>query len=228
VSFADKETDFLVLAHEYAHFLDSRAGRKQNHFFASDKPGAPENAVAKEFRAVMNKKQDSTKNSKYLNRTCECFARAMEQFTAYRVSPEQYRQYCGNEAYAKDDLFQGKIIPLVKTVTAERHDLWHCVPPDAGMAKLKEYGISPEDNAGPQFKKNVLLLCGKAEYKDKPMEAAQFLIKSVLPKNREPLTAYLLEQGFSDPDAAKKKLNQWIAARGREKRMDKETASIGR
>jgi hypothetical protein len=30
VSFANKDTDFLVLAHEYAHFLDSQAGKKQN------------------------------------------------------------------------------------------------------------------------------------------------------------------------------------------------------
>ncbi|MDR2079999.1 MAG: hypothetical protein LBP74_09795 [Treponema sp.] len=228
ISFADKDTDFLVLAHEYAHFLDSQAGRSHNHFFASDKPGSAENAIAKEFRSVMNKKRDSTKNSKYLNRTCECFARAMEQFTACRVSPEQYKHYCGNEAYAKDDIFQAKIIPLVKTLLTERHDLWHCLPPDTGMAKLKGYGISPEDNTGPRFKKNVLLLCGKAEYKDKPMEAAQFLIKSVLPQNREPLTAYLLEQGFSDLEAVKKKLNQWIVAAGREKQMDKETASIER
>jgi hypothetical protein len=50
VSFAGKGTDFLVLAHEYAHFLDSQAGKEHSHFFASDKPGAAENAIAKEFR----------------------------------------------------------------------------------------------------------------------------------------------------------------------------------
>jgi hypothetical protein len=228
VSFADKETDFLILAHEYAHFLDSRAGKKENHFFASDKPGAPENAVAKEFRAVMNKKEERTINSKYLNRTCECFARAMEQYAACQVSPEQYKQYCGNEAYAKDDLFQGKIIPLVKTVIAERHDLWNCVSSDSGAAKLKEFGILAEGNTGPRFKKNLLLLCGNREYKDKPMEAARLLIRNVLPENKDALNTYLLHLGFSNPEATEKILNQWITDAGRENRGNKDAASIGR
>jgi hypothetical protein len=228
VNFANKDTDFLVLAHEYAHFLDFRSGKNLNHFFASDKPGAVENTIAKEFRSVMNKEQAGTQGSKYLNRTCEYFARAMEQYAAYELSPEQYRRYCGCEAYVKDDLFQERIHPLAKTVIAERHDLWHCVPPDTGMAKLKEYGISPEDNTGPRFKKNFLLICGKAEYKDKPMEVAQFLIKNVLPQNREAFNTYLAGQGFSNPEETQKKLRQWIAESGPEKKMEKEAASIGR
>jgi hypothetical protein len=228
VSFANKDADFLVLAHEYAHFLDSRGGKNLNHFFASDKSGTIENAIAKEFRTVMNKEQARTQNSKYLNRTCECFARAIEQYTAYELSPEQYKQYCGNEAYAKGDLFQGKIIPLVKTLITERHDLWHCVPPDTGMAKLKEYGILPDYNTGPQFKTNFLLLCEKGEYKDKPMGAAQFLIKNVSPQHRETLNTYLLEYGLSNPETTKQKLCQWIAESKIDKKLEKEAASIGR
>jgi hypothetical protein len=228
VSFANKDTDFLVLAHEYSHFLDSQAGKKQNHFFASDKPGAIENVIAKEFRAAMNKEQAGTQNSKYFNRTCECFARAMEQYAAYALSPEQYKRYCGNEAYAGDDVFKQKILPLVKTLLAERHDLWHGVSPDTGMAKLVEYGISPEDNTGPRFKRNFLAISGKAEYKDKPMEAAQFLIKNVLPQNKETFNTFLLQQGFSDPEATRKKLRQWITETNRERRMEKDAVSIGR
>ncbi|MDR2078104.1 MAG: hypothetical protein LBP74_00095 [Treponema sp.] len=228
VSFANKDTDYLVLAHEYAHFLDSRAGKKQNHFFASDKPGAIENTIAKEFRVVMNKEQAGTRNSKYLNRTCECFARAMEQYAAYELSPEQYKRYCGSEAYAAKDLFEGKIFPRVKTLLVERHDLWHCVSPDTGMAKLREYGISPEDNTGPRFKKNFLAIGNKAEYKDKPMEAAQILIRNVLPKNKEAYNTALLEQGFSNPEATQEKLRQWIAETNRNKQREKETPSIER
>jgi hypothetical protein len=228
VSFVNKETDFLVLAHEYAHFLDSRTGRRQNHFFASDQPGSPENAVAKEFRAVMNKKENRTINSKYLNRTCECFARAMEQFTAYQVSPGQFDRYCGSESYADRATFEKIMVPLIETVLGERHDLWHCVSSDSGAAKLKEFGIPAEDNTGPRFKKNLLLLCGNGEYKDKPMEAAQFLIRNVLPENKEALAVYLAEQGFSSPEATKKKLNQWITNAGREKQLKKGAAAIER
>jgi hypothetical protein len=96
------------------------------------------------------------------------------------------------------------------------------------MAKLKEYGISPEDNTGPLFKKNFLLICGQAEYKDKPMEAVQFLIRNVLPQNKEALNTYLLEHGFSGPEETKKVLRQWMGETGREKRMGNEAASIGR
>jgi hypothetical protein len=228
VSFADKETDFLVLAHEYAHFLDSRAGRKENHFFASDRPGTPENAVAKEFRAVMNKKEERTINSKYLNRTCECFARAMEQFTAYQVSPAQFDRYCGSESYVDRASFEAKMVPLIETVLGERHDLWHCVSSNSGAAKLKEFGIPAEDNTGPRFKKNLLLLCDSEEYKEKPMEAARLLIRNMLPENKNALNAYLLHLGFSNPEATEKKLNQWITNAGRKKQMEKGAASIGR
>jgi hypothetical protein len=228
VSFANRDTDFLVLAHEYGHFLDSRAGKTLNHFFASDKPGSPESAVAREFRTVMNKTEERTQNSKYLNRTCECFARAMEQYTAYKRSPEHFKRYCGNEAYAGEEVFKKKIAPLVETVLAERHDLWHCVSPDTGMAKLKEYGILPENNTGPRFKENVRPMCDTGEYKDRPMEAAQFLIKNALPENKEAFNTYLTEQGFSNPEAIKMKLRQWVSEIRADKKIEREAASIGR
>jgi hypothetical protein len=228
VSFAGKDTDFLVLAHEYAHFLDSQAGKKENYFFASDKPDTIESAIAKEFRAVMNKEQARTRNSKYLNRTCECFARAMEQYTAYKLSPEQFKRYCGKESYAGQIFFMRNILPLAEALLRERHDLWHGVPPDTGMAKLGEYGISPEDNTGPRFKTNFLAVCNNAEYKGKPMEAARFLIRNALPDNKDALNAALLKQGFSSPEAAKKKLRQWTAEAGRDKQREKERPSMER
>jgi hypothetical protein len=228
VSFADANTDFLVLAHEYAHFLDSQAGKKRDHFFASDKPGVPENAIAKEFRAVMNKKESRTGNSKYLNRTCECFARAMEQFAAYRIAPEQYKHYCKREAYAGHEAFTQKIIPLVESLTRERHEFWRRASPDSGAAKLQEFGIVPEENTGPRFKKNFLLLCGKGEYKNKPMEAARLLTQNVMPENKEEMNACLLKHGFSSPETAKKKLYQWIAEGLLKKHREKEPVSIER
>jgi hypothetical protein len=96
------------------------------------------------------------------------------------------------------------------------------------MAKLREYSISPEDNTGPRFKKNFLTIGSKAEYNDKPMEAAQLLIRNVLPKNKEAFNNALLEQGFSTPEATQKKLRQWIAEVNQDKQKEKKPPSIER
>jgi hypothetical protein len=125
VCFASAETGHLILAHELSHFLDAQAGKEPRHFYASDKADTPENSVAKTFRAAMNKNTRRTVNSKYLNRTCECFARAMEQYTAFILSPAQYEIYTKSEAYAQDEPFRREIIPLIDTVLKERYPLWH-------------------------------------------------------------------------------------------------------
>jgi hypothetical protein len=152
----------------------------------------------------------------------------MEQYAAYKLSPEQFKGYCWNEAYAGEISFTRKILPLAETLLRERHDLWRGVPPDTGMAKLREYGISPEDNTGPRFKKNFLTVCNNAEYKDKPMEAARLLIKNVLPQNKEAINTALWEQGLSSPEASQKKLRQWTAEAHRDKQREKERPSMER
>jgi hypothetical protein len=125
VKFGDTKNNHLVLAHELSHFLDSQAGKDAGHFFSSDKPGTIENRIAALFRKEMNQRSNATKNSKYLQRTCECFARAMEQFAAFAVSTEQYLYYCKSEAYAPDDSFREKLLPPIEYLIAERQDLWH-------------------------------------------------------------------------------------------------------
>jgi hypothetical protein len=152
----------------------------------------------------------------------------MEQYAAYKLSPEQFKQYCWNEAYTSEISFTRKILPLAETLLRERHDLWRGVSPDTGIAKLREYGISPEDNTGPRFKENFLTVCNNSEYKDKPMEAAQLLIKNILPQNKEAINTALLEHGLSSPEAALKKLRQWTAEAHRDKQREKERPSMER
>jgi hypothetical protein len=125
VSFADREAAPFILAHETAHFLDCAAGKKDNHFFASDKSGTPENIAALKFREHMNKTQERTAQSPYLNRTCECFARAMEQYAAYKLSNEQYALFCAQEGYVNHERFTAVIVPAIETVTRERETFWH-------------------------------------------------------------------------------------------------------
>jgi hypothetical protein len=136
VKFGDTVNNHLVLAHELSHFLDSQAGKATEHFFSSDRPGSKENGIAALFRTKMNQQEKRTKNSKYLQRTCECFARAMEQFTAFAVSPDKYLYYCGHEAYAPDTAFRETILPCIAELLQERQTLWHQEEP--GMKNTPE------------------------------------------------------------------------------------------
>jgi hypothetical protein len=125
VKFGDLTNNHVVLAHELSHFLDSRAGKTVDHFFSSDKPGSIENRIAVLFRKEMNQRTGTTINSKYLQRTCECFARAIEQFSAFAVSPAQYLSFCNREAYAPDNSFRKSVIPLIEELITERQGFWH-------------------------------------------------------------------------------------------------------
>jgi len=64
----------LTAIHEYAHFLDHLSGKEQGAWHASDIPGTPENKIAVSFREKMN-----SAKGEYWGRTCECFARAIEE-----------------------------------------------------------------------------------------------------------------------------------------------------
>jgi hypothetical protein len=145
VKFGDTADSHLILAHELSHFLDSRAGRETEHFFASDRPGSKENLIAGVFCKEMNQRTKAVKNSKYFQRTCECFARAMEQFTAFAVSPVQYLAYCKKGAYAPDNPFREKILPLIEDLITERRGLWY--KGEAGMENKKELFESLEIQA---------------------------------------------------------------------------------
>jgi hypothetical protein len=125
VKFGDSANSHLVLAHELSHFLDSQAGKETNHFFSSDRPESKENSISSLFRKEMNQRTNAVINSKYFQRTCECFARAMEQFAAFTVSPAQYLGYCKREAYVPDVAFREKILPLIGELIIERQELWH-------------------------------------------------------------------------------------------------------
>jgi hypothetical protein len=125
VKFGDTENSHLILAHELSHFLDARAGKETEHFFSSDRPGSSENRIAGVFREEMNRRKNSLKNSKYFQRTCECFARAMEQFSAFMTAPAQYLAYCKNKVYVPDTPFREKLLPLIGDLLREHQGLWH-------------------------------------------------------------------------------------------------------
>jgi hypothetical protein len=145
VSFKNQESAPIILAHELAHFLDSRAGDPTGHFYASDDASSPEYAVAITFRSLMNKNQEII-DSKYYNRTCECFARAIEQYTALHAIPEYFKRLSLTPAYMSQENFTKDIIPLIGRYVMTRQSLLHphAVPSVAAAQKGISLPVIPE------------------------------------------------------------------------------------
>ncbi len=85
ISFARGETEASLTAiHEYAHFMDHLSGKELNAWHASDIPGTLENQIAVEFRGQMIDAKGA-----YWSRTCECFARAIEEYAQITLIRKQ-------------------------------------------------------------------------------------------------------------------------------------------
>ena len=101
VTGAAKSKDFgFTLAHEFGHFMDYYVGHKKGRNYASDDYYGPTAKIVSAFRG--NMKTDG--GSKYWNRTCEVFARSMEQYFAEKTNDKNYDKktwYCNSEAFNK-------------------------------------------------------------------------------------------------------------------------------
>lgn len=114
---------FTTLAHESAHFIDNLRGEKHNAWHGSDIPGTTENKIAVAFRKEM-----TAAKGDYWNRTCECFARAMEEYAAIRILGEQ-EQISTMSAYCSKDKFTKSIEPLIDNLIVEyKKDLYKQLP----------------------------------------------------------------------------------------------------
>lgn len=115
----------FTLAHEFAHFMDNHLGQGKRHF-ASDDYNSTAGKIAKVFRANMNKKSDSD----YINRSCESFARAFEQYHAMKHGGDDVVKYQDKGiSYHEDDnhvnkeKFNTLIKPLIESFLKENNDL---------------------------------------------------------------------------------------------------------
>jgi hypothetical protein len=122
-SFADGLSQAsLTASHEYAHFLDHLSGRDAHAWHASDIPGTLENIIAVTFREKMNPAK-----GEYWNRTCECFARAMEEYTQISMlreennvlSDEDMNKHVSKAAYVNYRVFEEHIAPLAKKLVEQ-------------------------------------------------------------------------------------------------------------
>jgi len=119
----------FTVAHEYAHFMDAYLGETAGYNFLSDEDGSIANTIASTFRKDMNLKvkpnEKTAAGAEYYNRTCECFARAMEQYYAIKQGTEDilYEERNKNGSYIDHDKFMTKVMPLCEQFLLEKNEL---------------------------------------------------------------------------------------------------------
>ena len=119
VSSRDGDSDFkFTFGHEYAHFMDYWIGKTTGNHYASDKQGSTANKIAQVLRSNMNKKTDS----KYYNRTCECFARALEQYHATE-SMGAGDAYFAQDTQVNKEVYNEQLKPLIQQFLNENKEL---------------------------------------------------------------------------------------------------------
>lgn len=112
----------LTLAHEFAHFIDNYVGNKNGRHYASDNLNSTAGKIARQFREHMNEKSDSD----YFNRTCECFARAFEQYHAIKTdgegaikSQKDLVPYSERAEHVSNEKFNKHVRPLIEEFLKE-------------------------------------------------------------------------------------------------------------
>lgn len=122
----------VTLAHEVAHWLDNQKGKESHNFFASDKYGTLENKIATIFKEEIKLREKSNKSAarigktdeihlgEYWFRTCECFARAMEQYYALKQGIDLSEEI----SYARKDNFEADFVPLIEQLMEENKRLF--------------------------------------------------------------------------------------------------------
>ena len=134
----------FTFAHEFSHFMDSYLGEKDGYHFASDKDGSIANDIAIKFRRDMNLKTNPNTRkavmADYYNRTCECFARAMEQYYAIKQGTEKelYDKNKMSGAYIDHNKFLVKIMPLCEQFLKDNDTLLKAINQSGKIFYIKK------------------------------------------------------------------------------------------
>jgi len=113
-------TTGFVLAHEWSHFMDFYVGEKNDRHYISDNPNHVAGEIADTFRKNMKKQQKSA----YYNRTCECFARALEQYWAIKTnSTDILQRWDSLGTHPEENIFKEKVMPLIDRFLSENDQL---------------------------------------------------------------------------------------------------------
>lgn len=178
----------FTLAHEYAHFVDNYLGKQTGRHFASDNHNSTAGKIAYEFRKLMNKGKFT--ESDYANRTCECFARCMEQYHAMSTegddaikSAKEGKPYHESEGHVSKSIFNSTIKPMVEKFFQENNELLKALEPDLNKGEMSNK-VSENSKIHKDTKLTYLDL--KNHAKETPQETLESFIKqSEDPKLRE-------------------------------------------
>lgn len=123
----------FTLAHEFSHFIDHFVGSKGDRNYASDNVNSTAGKIASVFRSNMNKKTDSS----YLNRSCENFARALEEYHAMRIGGEDAIKsqaigipYHEMPEHVSKDKFNTLVKPLIEQFLKENEEILKAIMDD--------------------------------------------------------------------------------------------------
>ncbi len=159
--YGDSQFQF-TFGHEYAHFMDYSIGKGSGNSYASDKQGSTANRIADTFRKNMNE----TQKSAYQNRTCECFARALEQYVATETYGKDAEKFGAGDNYeakgnhVNSKVYEEQIKPLIEQFVRENKEI------------LKSLGVF--DTFDNLIEKGSIL----GEYGDKAVEKIKGLLKN--------------------------------------------------
>jgi hypothetical protein len=117
----------FTMGHEVAHWIDNNVGKSKGKRHASDDYESTAGQIATTFRKEMNQASDS----KYLNATHECFARAFEMYNAIttkgvdaiRGNEKKGEMYVNSPAYVSFSTYKEKIEPLIKQFLEENKEI---------------------------------------------------------------------------------------------------------
>ena len=102
-----------VFVHEMAHFIDNFNRRANSRYnYASSQPGTKERIIAELFRMKME--PVLKKRTNYRGRTCELFARAIEEFYAISTKNEGWKErFLENDYYVNEFIFRREIYSVI-------------------------------------------------------------------------------------------------------------------
>lgn len=109
----DIRTLDCVFVHELAHFIDHvRAEKYSRAKFASSMNGTKERAIIELFRSLMV--PFPKKRTNYRGRTCEIFARAIEEYYAIKTDNKKWYSTQFSDLYIDLEKYKQVVYPVVK------------------------------------------------------------------------------------------------------------------
>ena len=108
-----------VIVHETAHLIDHVQRSKYSRYkFSSSRRGSKERIIAEVFRSKM--KPVPEKRTNYRGRTCELFARAIEEYYAISTKNEnRIKQHVAWDYYVNLDDFNKILFPVIENYIKE-------------------------------------------------------------------------------------------------------------